>query len=157
MPNIYKTLHSFRDAVVSAGQTSGYQAEKCKLNDYLSKKELQINHCCFSQILIITSITAVSFYKAFNVIKRPQCSGHHLTHFEGFLGKPGCLFTHPTMTISASLQTCRFENCGPSVMPEVIGRPRYTPLLVERISLLKLVNTSFLHNYLIPFTRLRKY
>ena len=157
MPNIYKTLCGFRDAVSSAGQTSGYQAEKCKLNDSLSEKELQTNHHCFSPILITTGIAAVSFFKASNVIKRPQCSGPHLTHFKEFLRKSGCLFTCPNMTISASLQICKFENWGSSVMPEVSGRPWNTPLAVEHITLLKLVNIGFLHNYLIPFTRLRKY
>lgn len=40
MPNIYKTLHVFRDVASPASQTSDYEAEKCKLNDSLSKKEL---------------------------------------------------------------------------------------------------------------------
>lgn len=157
MPNIYKTLRGFRDAVSSAGLTSGYQAEKCKLSDFRSKKELQTNRHCFSPILITASIAAASFFEASHVIKRSQCSGPHLTHFKRFLGKAGCLFTCPNETISASLQTCKFENCGSSVMPEVSGRPQNTLLAVEHITLLKVINTGFLHNYLILFTRLRKY
>lgn len=115
------------------------------------------NGQCFPPVLITTGIAAVSFFKASNVIKRPQCSGPHFTHFKGVLRKSGCLYTWPNTTISASLQTCKFENRGPSLMPEVSGRPRNTPLAVEHITLLKVVNTGFLHNYLISFTTLRKY
>lgn len=46
-------------------------------------------------------------------------------------------------------------------MPEVNGEARNTPLvaeyITEYITLLKVVNTGFLHNPLIPFTRVRKY
>lgn len=92
-----------------------------------------------------------------NVIKRPQCSGSHFTHFKVFWGKPHCLITHPNTTTSFPLKKCKFENFDSSVKPEVSGRPQSTPLAVERITLSNVVNTGFLHNYLIPFTRLRKY
>lgn len=156
MPDIYKTLRVFRDVVSSAGQTSDYEAEKCKLNDSLSK-ELWTNHHTFSPILLTAGTAAVSFINISNVIKRPPCSGSHLTHFKGFWGKPRCLITHPNMTISASLKTCKFDNFGSSVMPEVSGRLQNTPLAVDHITLSNVVNAGFLHNYLILFTRLRKY
>lgn len=76
---------------------------------------------------------------------------------KGSGGKSHRLITHPNMTISASLKTCKFENFGSNAMPEVSGRPQNTPLAVEHITLSNVVNTGFLHNYLIPFTRPRKY
>lgn len=157
MPNIYNTQCAFRDVVSSAGQTSDYEAEKCKLNDSLSKKEPWTNHHYFSPILITTDTAAASFVNGSNVIKRPRCSGSHLTHFKEFWGKPGYLITCPNMTISASLKRWKFENFGSSAMPEVSGRSQNTPLAVEHITLSNVVNTGFLHNYLIPFARLKKY
>lgn len=114
----------------------------------------------FSPILIMTSTAAVSFVNTSNVIKRPHAQAPIWHTLKGFGGKPCCLITHPNMTISAPLKTCKFENFGSSSMPrcpEVSGRPQNTPLAVEHITLSKVVNTGFLHNYLIPFTRLRKY
>lgn len=154
MPNIYKTLHVFRDVVSSAGQTSGWkvQAEQFPFEEgALNKPSL------FFTNSDSTGIAAVSFINTSNVIKKPQCQAPTWHTWRDFGGKPHCLITCPNMTISVSLKTCKFENFGSSAMPKVSGRPQNTPLVVKHITLSNVVNRGFLHNYVIPFTRLRKY
>lgn len=85
-----------------------------------------------------------SFFKASDVSKRPLHAGRHLTDFKRVFG--------PNTPSSASLHTCKVENCGSSATAEVSGRPRNTPLAAQHITLLKGVNTGFPRNCLIPFT-----
>lgn len=156
MPSIYKTLHSFRDGLSSAGQTSGYHAEKYKLNSSLSKKELWTNLHCFAPILITASTAAVSFFKASNMIKIRHCSGPSLTYFKRFLRKPVCLFTCPNTTICffSDIQIWKLwlrrdaQGQWQTLEYTISSRAYYS---------FKSSNTGFLHNHLIPFTRHRKY
>lgn len=151
MPNIYKTLHDFRDTVSSA-RPQGYQDEKCKLNNSLSKNKLWTN----------PRFTSSDYNKHCShfVLGNFQCDLRDLTVKVPIWQTSKDLGQNHAFYLQAKIWQPLFlfkKNCGPSAMPEVSCKPRNTPLVVEHITLLKVVNTGFLHNPLIPFTRLRKY
>lgn len=156
MPSIYKTLHGFRDGDSLAGQTSGYHAEKYNSNGSLSKKELLTNLHCFVPILIPAGIAAVSFFKPSNMIERPHGQVPAWHTLKGFLRKLPCLFTCPNTTICffSDIQIwklwlrCKTQGQWQTLEYTISHRAYYS---------FKSSNTGFLHNYLIPFTRLRKY